>query len=111
MYTKQDQPGSPLFCHNPAGKFVGMDETLDEEIYGLAGIAFDTYGTGSDMVTKFINVQSHRKWIDGFKWSILEEKDKLELWSISEKSGKKIEVLQIIHSTQLHGFGFMSVAN
>ena len=69
---------------------MGIDETLDEEIYGLAGIAFDTYGTGSDMVTSFINVQSHRKWIDAFKWS-LGEINKIELWSRSD-CGKKIGV-------------------
>ena len=73
---------------------MGIDETLDEEIYGLAGIAFDTYGTGSDMVTSFINVQSHRKWIETFKWS-LGEKDKLELWSRSD-CGKKIGVFRFL---------------
>ena len=80
----------PYFAIILRGIFFGFDETLDEEIYGLAGIAFDTYGTGSDMVTSFINVQSHRKWIETFKWS-LGEKDKLELWSRSD-CGKKIGV-------------------
>ena len=106
MCSKQDRPGSPLFCHNPERNFFGFDETLDEEIYGLAGIAFDTYGTGSDMVTSFINVQSHRKWIETFKWS-LGEKDKLELWSRSD-CGKKIGVFLFIRST-LHRFGFSSL--
>ena len=106
MCSKQDRPGSPLFCHNPARNYFGIDETLDEEIYGLAGIAFDTYGTGSDMITSFINVQSHRKWIETFKWS-LGEKDKQKLWSRSD-CGKKIGVFQFICST-LHGFGFSSL--
>ena len=101
MCSKQDRPGSPLFCHNPEWKFLGIDETLDKENYGLAGIAFDTFGTGSDMITNFINVQSHRKWIETFKSSV-GEKDKPELWSRSD-CGKKIGVLQIIRST-LHGF-------
>ena len=51
------------------------------------------------MVTSFINVQSHRIWIETFKWS-LGEKDKLELWSRSD-CGKKIGVFRFIHSMDL----------
>ena len=97
---KQEQLGSPLFCHDHERILDGNDETLGEEIYGLVGIAFETYGTGSQTVTRFINIQSHRKWIETVKWSIPGKKKNIfTLWSRSEEDDPNDRELELDSNT------------
>ena len=65
FHSKQDHPGSPLFCTDYEKYVNPNDDTLGKEIYhGLVGIAFETQQELNLEVTKFINVQIHREWIE-----------------------------------------------
>ena len=74
--------------------------TASQETYGLVGIAFETYGTGSQTVTRFINIQSHRKWIETVKWSIPGKKKNIfTLWSRSEEDEPNDRGLELDSNT------------
>ena len=74
--------------------------TVRQEIYGLVGIAFETYGTGSETVTRFINIQSHRKWIETVKWAILGKKKNIfTLYSRSEEDDPNDRELELNSNT------------
>ena len=81
FHSKQDHPGSPLFCSDHEKYINPNDDTLGKEIYhGLVGIAFETQEESNLEVTKFVNVQIHREWIE----AIINEKEiAIRIWSRS----------------------------
>ena len=65
FHSKQDHPGSPLFCSDHEKYINPNDDTLGKEIYhGLVGIAFETQEELNLEVTKFVDVQIHMEWIE-----------------------------------------------
>ena len=82
FHSKQDHPGSPLFCSDHEKYINPNDDTLGKEIYhGLVGIAFETQEELNLEVTKFVNVQIHREWIEAIingSW-----KGAIRIWSRS----------------------------
>ena len=81
LLPKQDHPGSPLFCHDHKKSINPNNDTLGKEIYhGLVGIAFETQEELNLEVTKFVNVQIHREWIEAI---INGEEGAIRIWSRS----------------------------
>ena len=81
FYSKQDHPGSPLFCSDHEKYINPNDDTLGKEIYhGLVGIAFETQEESNLEVTKFVNVQIHREWIEAI---INGREGAIRIWSRS----------------------------
>ena len=81
MHSKQDSPGSPLFCHDNKKNIDPKDDTLGKEIYhGLVGIAFETQEELNLEVTQFLNIQIHRKWIEAM---INGKEIAIQIWSRS----------------------------
>ena len=81
FHSKQDHPGSPLFCSDHEKYIYPIDDMLGKEIYhGLVGIAFETQEESNLEVTKFVNVQIHREWIE----AIINGKEAaIRIWSRS----------------------------
>ena len=66
LHSKQDHPGSPLFCHDHS-KIINENKmkVKSKEIYnGLVGIAFETQEKDNLEFVQFVNVQGHRVWIE-----------------------------------------------
>ena len=81
FHSKQDHPGSPLFCRDYEKYIDPNDDTLGKEIYhGLVGIAFETQEESNLEVTKFVNVQIHREWIEAI---INGREGAIRIWSRS----------------------------
>ena len=81
FHSKQDHPGSPLFCSDHEKYINPNDDTLGKEIYhGLVGIAFETQEELNLDVTKFVNVQIHREWIEAI---INGKEGGIRIWSRS----------------------------
>ena len=81
FHSKQDHPGSPLFCSDHEKYINPNDDTLGKEIYhGLVGIAFETQEESNLEVTKFVNVQIHREWIEAI---INGREGAIRIWSRS----------------------------
>ena len=82
LHSKQDHPGSPLFCHDHS-KIINENKMKikSKEIYnGLVGIAFETQEKDNLEFTQFVNVQGHRVWIE----SIVNGKEiGIQVWSRS----------------------------
>ena len=90
---KQDRPGSPLFCydHNKNQNLNG--DTLGKVIYnGLVGIAFETQEKNNLEVTKFVNVQNHREWIEAVIYGKKQASGQksLKIWSSSLNPGRMV---------------------
>ena len=84
LNSKQDRPGSPLFCYNDHKKNYNRNDRLGKVTYnGLVGIAFETQEKNNLEVTKFINVQNHREWIEAIIYGKKQENGQkiLEIWS------------------------------
>ena len=81
FHLKQGHPGSPLFCTDYEKYVNPNDDTLGKEIYhGLVGIAFETQEESNLEVTKFVNVQIHREWIEAI---INGREGAIRIWSRS----------------------------
>ena len=52
--------------------------------YGLLGIAFETQETTNLKVTKFVNLHSHKKWIEAI---VSGKESGLKIWSRSADNG------------------------
>ena len=88
---KQDRPGSPLFCYDHNKNQNSNGDASGKVIYnGLVGIAFETQEQNNLEVTKFINVQNHREWIE----AVIHRKKQangqksLKIWSNSLNAGR-----------------------
>ena len=67
--SKQDRPGSPLFCYDLRKNPNLNGDTLGKVIYnGRVGIAFETQEKNNLEVTKFINVQDGDFRIRAYKY-------------------------------------------
>ena len=86
LNSTQDRPGSPLFCYDHKKNHNPNDDTLGKVIYnGLVGIAFGAQDKNNLEVTKFVNVQNHREWIEAI---IYGKKNSLKIWSNGLNPGR-----------------------
>ena len=68
-----------------------LKDRLGKVIYnGLVGIAFETKEKNNLEVTKFVNVQNHREWIETIIYGKKQASSQksLEIWSIGLNTGR-----------------------